>query len=402
MTLIAVTSNFGYPIMLGDILTTSETIENEVAIPTFLGGVNHRLPDEQKFLPYNLRRKIYVLSDQMAVGLAGYEYEMKLFLDELKNYFKYKSLSEGNIQEFLKEFGIETFPNCAAIILFADKLPEGVLISYHYFGIWNHLSSSVYGDVLACGSGSSLFLEQAAIEWTTPLGPIPDGLFRAISSNYTLLANILGQERLSLATIKKYWGAGFEMIYYDGERFQKMDDITIVLWRGTLNVKTGEYEVNPFLFLNYQYSSNGEILLINADSGSDRKAYGVLPIYMKKEDIDEETLPKEAHFDARKICCSYILEVGDRQEIGFESFAQVVAPSFYTETDPKAEPSFLPPGEDNYFNSNGPNGEIYNLGLVKIDIRPDGRLAMFVQEGVTEQVIESMRQVLIAKYGLEG
>ena len=89
MTLIACTLNYGYPVLLGDILMTSDKKGDEIHIPTFLKGVEEFLPNTHEGFPILLRQKIYIINDFLCVALGGDMHEMKLFLDDLMNYFKY-------------------------------------------------------------------------------------------------------------------------------------------------------------------------------------------------------------------------------------------------------------------------------------------------------------------------
>ena len=388
--------------MIGDILTTSEDPDQQQPIPTLLGSVNHRLPPGQKLFPYGLNRKIYVVNDRLAVGLAGLVYEMKEFLGELRNYFKYHDVTEENVEAFLGEFNHEVYPGISAILLYAVQKPEGILITYGYFGSWHTQSTSLVGDVFACGSGSTSFLRQASQKWTMPVSGSQSSLARAISANYILLGNILGQERLSLSTIQKHWGAGFEMIYFDGERFRNMDDITIVLWKGTLAVTTGKFEVSPLLFINYSYTKDGEVLVINVSDGPTINSYGVLPLYLRVEDIDKSIVPTQYHFDARHICFTYVPEVGEREIIGDKTFARTVSPTFYVEKDPNEALVFLPAGTTSPFRSTQADGGIPNAGMVKVDLTTDGNVALWMQDGIHETVIKAMQQVLLPQIGPDG
>jgi hypothetical protein len=399
MTLIAATSNFGHPILMGDILMTSaaDVVESVPELPTHLSSVNHRLPPSQKFLPSGLRRKIYVVTDQLAVGLAGSEYQMKAYLDELRNYFKYKPVTEVDVEAFWGEFGQQDFPGCSAILVYAIKTSEGTLITQRYFGNWRHLTSPLYGEVFACGSGSLSFLERTSEQWNVPFSSVSRQLFQAIALNYSLISTILGNEQMNLETIKQHWGASFEMIYYDGERFQTMDDITLVFFKGTLDIQSGVYQIHPFLFCNYQYSKDGNILVINSGTFDKHKAYGVLPLYLESEQVDVSTLPQRAHFDARKICLSYILEVSEQQVNGSEVTVEIVTPTFFTETASNTDLHFLNPGERNPFGPAGDDIGISNLGYAKVDVDTNGDIVLLVQEGVTEQLMASMRQILLSK-----
>jgi hypothetical protein len=388
--------------MVGDILTTSNTPDQEQAIPTLLGSVNHRLPPDQKALPFRLRRKIYIINDQLAVGLAGSVYQMKEFLSDLKTRFKIFDVTGPRIQAFLDEFSPDVYPDIAVVLLHAAHTPQGIAIDYYYFGAWRVQSTSLFGDVLACGSGSPDFLKQAGQEWTIPALQLRSDLTRAISANYSLLGNILGQERLSLSTIRKRWGAGFEMIYFDGERFRNMDDITIVLWKGALDVMTGKFEIAPLTFLNYHYTNDKELLIIDAADATGIHSYGALPIDMRPEDVDKTTLPTAYHFDARRICFTYVLEVAARETIGNETIAHIASPTFYLEKDPNEEPAFLPDGAANPFRSTRSDSSIPNMGAIKVDISPDGTVNVVVQEGIHEMVIDGLRRTLLAQLGSDG
>lgn len=402
MTLISVTSNFGFPILLGDILTTSETPDQEQHIPTFLSSVTQWLPTDQKLRPYRLRRKVYVIDDQLAIGLAGSGHEMKEFLGEIKNYFKYHAVSEANILTFLQEFGQQTYPNSSAILVHAANTPEGILITYHYFGAWQKRATPRYGDVFACGSGSNDFLEAVSQEWSLATDSATNDLRQAIALNYCLLGNVLNQERLELSTIKKQWGAGFEMIYFDGKRFRHMDDITIVLWKGQLTIATGEVNVSPLTFINYRYSSDGEILIINVCNGSQAAAYGALPLYLKSEDIDQSTMPTKLHFDSRHICFSYVLQITEPIVIGSETDIRTVTPTMYVEKTPDIETVFMHVEDDELFVSANSDGSIPNMGIAKVGFSRDGRLQIAVQQGLHEAVVAGVIASLRPQLGYDG
>ncbi|MBD0296821.1 MAG: hypothetical protein ICV53_23850 [Flavisolibacter sp.] len=57
MTLIARSLNYGFPVLIGDILMTSNTKQDEIHIPTFLRGVEEFLPKTQEGFPVLLRQK---------------------------------------------------------------------------------------------------------------------------------------------------------------------------------------------------------------------------------------------------------------------------------------------------------------------------------------------------------
>lgn len=393
MTLISLTANFGYPIILGDILTSSEETDTELAIPTFLQGVNHRLPAGQKLLPFKLRQKIYIIKEQLAVALAGSEYEMKFFLEELKNNFKYRELTLTNLEAFLSDFDYEQVQQSAAIMLFAEQTAAGILLHERHIGAWREGPSPLYQHVFACGSGSEQFMNEAGVAMHTH-GEGGTGLNQAISFNYILLAKLLVQERTTLETIKKHWGAGFEMIYYDGTKFTKMDDVTYVIWKGKLDLQTGAHEEQPFLILNFKYY--GEVLAITATDCTKTEGYGVLPIYMKKEDVDPTQLPSKPHIDGKRMCSIYLLELSN---------GHTVTPAFFTEK--AAEPGFVtfnatPNESDDALAGLFTDGKMMDPGVITVKFDQDGRLCILINTQIQDFLMEMMRQSLIATYGTES
>ena len=322
MTLIANTSNYNCDILIGDILMTSETRGQEVGIPTFLGGVDAQLPPEQNFYPYSLRQKIYVIEDQLAVGFAGYESEIKPILEDLRTYFRYKQVTFDNLKAFLNDWDLTQFSNSAAYILIAEKNERATIIQHCMIGAWSKGASKTYEEVTACGTGTADFIKAAAQSIIASGEGNTNHLHETIALNYILLIKILGNERLSLDTIKNYWGAGFEMIYYDENSFKKVDDITFLFWNGTLDLETGAFEVQPFLILNYKYYE--DLLVINASNGYTFASQGVLPFYLTKDDIDKSKLPETLFSNAPKVCSAYFIELSN---------GKTSTPAFFTERD---------------------------------------------------------------------
>jgi hypothetical protein len=69
-----------------------------------------------------------------------------------------------------------------------------------------------------------------------------------------MLCKLLASERLTLTSVKKHWGAGFEMIYFDGEQFAKLDSMTYVINQGIFNEVDDIPEVPvPGVILHYKY-----------------------------------------------------------------------------------------------------------------------------------------------------
>ncbi len=358
MTLIANTLNFAYPILVGDILMSSSHEKNNVHLPTFLKGVDDLLPSEQKLFPFSLRQKIYIISDNLVVGLTGIEYQLKAFIEDIRLYFRVKESTAENIKQFFEEYDFSEFDKSSCIAIFSENTENGIIIDQRIIGSWTESKSATYEYVIAGGSGSQYFIQHAKKEYYVGGYGDKSNLHKAISLNYINLCNLLGIERLSLDTLREYWGAGFEMIFFNGERFIKMDDMTYVIWKGYIDLKSEEYSAAPFLVMNYNYYD--DILLITASDGSLIERYLVPPIDKKKEDIDLELFPKKPTIDCTRICCSYVLEFSN---------GKINTPSFFAESKEKP-------------------------GIISIDFDNDGRLQIMVQQNVERFLIQNIKQLI--------
>jgi len=66
---------------------------------------------------------------------------------------------------------------------------------------------------------------------------------------------------LRLTSVKKHWGAGFEMIYFDGKQFAKLDSITYVNNQGIFD-EVGDIPEVPVPGIIRHYKNYGETLII--------------------------------------------------------------------------------------------------------------------------------------------
>jgi hypothetical protein len=305
MTLIASTSNNNFPILIGDVLITSAQRGDESKLPEYLRNIDTHFPD-QDYFPVKLRQKIYVIHDKLCIGFAGDLYYIKLLLDDIQSHFSYIEPSIDTLNDFFKQYDLDCdFDGTNFLAIFLDSTDNKI----HYFrkGLWETTDSPAFGHTFAMGSGQKDFIEQINKGYNYDNNVGVNAADQAISLNYINLANILGYERLSLTTIQKYWGAGFEMIYFNGSKFSKMDDITYSIWRGKYNPDTKSIESSPYLFLNYRYF--GEMLVLSSiDHKEQAGLHGILPINKSIEQFDMSKIPTNIHFDSKKICAIFLIE----------------------------------------------------------------------------------------------
>lgn len=313
MTLISITHNYNRPIIIGDILTTSLEKGKEVEIPSFLSSVEGLLPKNQDYFPYQLRQKIYIIKDRLAIALAGNVYQMTLFLIDLKDYFEYYEVTEENYRKFISEYDLSSINECAILICIIEN--DKLKFNQYHYGNWLTFKHEMFETVMACGSGASNFIKLIKSSKN-----YSGKQYNPVAINLSILSNLLTDERFTLNSILNAWGAGFEMIECSKGIFKKVDDLTFVIWKGKVNEKLDDIEGDPILILHYKYVN--DVLIIRSYSKGEIKGYGVLPLYMKKEEINENDYPNNVDFVSTKVISTYVLE---------DLKGNVYFPTFYTE-----------------------------------------------------------------------
>ncbi len=319
MSLIACTLNYGYPVLIGDLLfTTFHRSSNPIVIPTFLGGVEEFLPNHLHLYPEGLRQKIYVINDNLCIATSGVLYEMRHLLECLRNYFKYHPTNLQNVERFISCIDVEEIRDSAYILMVSENKNDKTELNLRLFGEWHSTQNSEFEQLLTWGSGQTQYLEDVCEESTIHSGGSMTSLDRSISLNLMTFCKLLARERFSLRSIQRYWGGGLEMIYFNGKAFQKVDDITYVVWKGSIDANDA-IKFTPFLIMNYKYYE--DILVITCFDGKYGR-YGILPIFRTADDINTDIIPKQLHFDSTKVCCIFIIDLPN---------GTVFTPSLFTE-----------------------------------------------------------------------
>lgn len=155
----------------------------------------------------------------------------------------------------------ESWRHFSFLILVVDREVDHLGVGRFMHGEWMAAESEIFGEVFAAGSGSFDFLVETKQKAKLRPSYPPDDISYTLQVNIMMLCKLLASERLTLTSVKKHWGAGFEMIYFDGKQFAKLDSITYVINQGIFNEVGDIPEVPvPGVILHYKYY--GEALII--------------------------------------------------------------------------------------------------------------------------------------------
>ena len=324
MSLIALTLNNCYdeaisPILIGDLLITSENGKTNLSLPTFINGVKELVPDNQ-YLPTNILQKIYVIENQFIIGLAGLVSEMKLVLIAFKEFIKYEKIRNESLKtNFKKEIILEFYKEVEKTELIECSFCLGYagLDSNFYFithGNWFEGNTQNFGYITATGSGAQEFFN-IANENQYPDSIEESGKMNAIVKNHiNIFGHMISLEKVTLQTIKNYWGVNYEMIMLSKNNFSKANNVTHLIASVYIDLLNDERIVQPLFIYNSIYFE--ELLLIRALDIKESILNGfiVYPIDYNR-DLIYNNLPPVEIFKAGNLSVTYFFSFSNGETI---------------------------------------------------------------------------------------
>ncbi len=329
MTVIASTSNYGYPIIIGDLLISAEA-DRSIGLPTTSTDIDIFVNKTRKYKPVTLFRKIYVIKPNLVVGLAGSVLQMKYFLNELEMRSRlYDSFSKSELVTFLDEYPLENFDQSAALIHLADNSSENPDDWNHIvyrFGNWMESASNLFEKVMATGSGLEEFVHQATTDGTLFTGFKQHSFRHALSVNINHIVKLLGAEHISLYNIEENWGAGYEIAYFNGDSFNLLDGITYLICDIPIDQNGDLNYISPKTIMHYEYYNQDlhiqafEVQLSKVARGENselitsddfiNKHFRVLPINFDHNGLEQQFIP--GNFRSQKIAICFNIIIDDK------------------------------------------------------------------------------------------
>jgi hypothetical protein len=341
MTLIAYTLNYKKPFILGDLLISSPNAKESIQLPTNTININEYLEQRNSYAT-GLYQKIYVINENVAIALAGNVSEITKLLEEFIircSYFN--PIDEKGIRTFIEEYDLgKNFAESAFFIMLMIKEENSISVKQFWSPkeLWKVSDSEVFEEVHACGSGAADFLHNASEQQTFEASFEKGNIHRAIAANFSFIAKILAVERVSLHTIKKSWGGGFETIVFDGNSFIKLDEIAYITCHGQFD-EIGDFGLPfPQLIQYYKYfkdvlfissievkswkrDEKGDQIILQSDNYS-ANLFAIPRLDLKKGSSIE--LPPDFSFTTNRVALGYAIITKNNG---------IYSPSFFTESN---------------------------------------------------------------------
>ena len=223
MTLIAARFKNGLPLLFGDILVTSQrkTSEHPLELPLH-GKTYESMTGDYAPYPVLLRQKILLINDHLAVGVTGSEQHINDFLRELTYGFS-KDRSKEDLEHFLSKF--KSLPSSSLGYIIIMTIPKlGVFAK-----ATDHRRSQDGAHSWVAGSGAESYKYEDEILNKDFQNTVAIGSTAVLAETIQLLISLLCREFISLTSISKSWGAGFEIVVANGGKLEKTDCVCVLL-----------------------------------------------------------------------------------------------------------------------------------------------------------------------------
>jgi len=320
MTLIALTLNHGYPVMMADLLISSPDSDGVIELPTFIKGTGKMFANMKKSKPLGLKQKLYIINDRLCVALGGRGDQMRTFLKRLKAIYGSNDFDDDDFLKFIETYPDDESNGLFAIVLKCQLINGVVDFAVRSIGNLHLIDNERYDKVIAGGSGTKQFID--FIQTNPKFGSYITNTDALLTMNQYLISYWLGQEISRAESLSNYWGGGYEMIIFEDDKFVKLE-YTVVFLVGRFG-KDIEFEAAPVstMMINYQ----DEVFIIRVFANNVEKIFAIPSIIDERDSF--QVLDNEPKHET--LLMSYILEDVD---MNIESTPTIVFPRNKNEFD---------------------------------------------------------------------
>ncbi len=224
MTLLAVREFFDIPVLIGDTLVSSKA-PGKRRFPT---QPPNRLLDSAStllygYLPSNTYRKVYIISDNFAIGWAGDKWPAANLLERIFSNFAGRAATPEAWEKFITSQQPDAETN---VVLAGWIIESGRRLAFRW---WSKFPSNLKKDFAkgACfsdGTGAD-FARRTLGEPVTYTTTATEDRHKATLCALDGISMLIAYELLDGSNLLDLFGLCYELIVFDGNRFSYIDDI---------------------------------------------------------------------------------------------------------------------------------------------------------------------------------
>ncbi|MDO8730789.1 MAG: hypothetical protein Q7J69_06380 [Candidatus Omnitrophota bacterium] len=302
------------PMLLADLLLSGQPLPGVIAAVPTADDLSTVFPPGETRVPRGLCQKIAIVGDNLMLGWTGpcdivhdvisglvrQSAAQPFTNDTLRRYF------DGLNQSVWKEIGLVGF------IRDPDRRIAQFGRSYL------ELSTELFGRVGLLGSGHGDFEKFFRHAQQLPKADniVMNALQRSISFGLHMSGSLLRFELATPASLKKFYGGGYEIAVSESGKFKKLDDVTYAFW--WIKAVGPKLRGNLLPSKVFRYSYKDDLLIIRSvafDGSAPRAAareqlFRVPPVYRDLRP-DEETGTALPPLNSRWLCNYFLVHFAD-------------------------------------------------------------------------------------------
>lgn len=265
-------------------------------IPVLIGDAICTAQDSQ-----SLKKKIYLISPDLAVGWTGYAITASSVIGELRSTFSEKTVKRSDLESFFTSFQCHGMydRNVKIVGWIIDDQPSPFLWQSSY------PSEVFYSDYYFEGSGERYYeslLKSTLLEGLTPNRDGVVNVALAAAQNALMLCGqAFFNEQLDYASWDRTFGFAYEVIVYGDGRFWPLGATMYLPWifHWDRQTGTGRSELTRRV---WKMLFHGDYSVLQQNEHKDGKVFPkhhvIRPVYPQNIDIDEiKTLTFDAQAD---------------------------------------------------------------------------------------------------------
>jgi hypothetical protein len=300
------------PFILGDILLSGPEMSGEppLRIPT-IGDRRAIFPmGATNDVPVGLSQKIFIPSQNAAIGFAGNSRYIRSVVHDIKELVRDGKLHFSDVERLLMKFDKDAnYQDYRFGVSLYGLIDDGGIRSF-CFGCRREGTSETFGLVKLLGSGDA-HMERLLKAFG---GGLPDAASegeQAASAALTAAARLLDMELRTADSIRSYYGGGYELAYFDTDRFRKLEDVAYYIWTVSPNHPTGTVNLGLSSILRVGYEDRD--MIIQTFSARNGGSYGYHAIPPLDRD-DARMHSGTPNLDASFVCHYFRAPAPNNQE----------------------------------------------------------------------------------------
>lgn len=245
MTLVSMIYSHGVPVIVTDRAISQKGNTEPVLLPT----TNAYTMKPTPVVGFNV--KSIIIKDILCVAFSGVVSVIEELLSEIKDYFLYREVNHLNLKQLHDSLD---FQGCSVLFSLGGEAMDGNILVLKV-GAWAESQERVNLDVHSCGSGADTW-NKYLVEHMAYVDDSELTIEYIMQYVLSSCMAFLNHERKYKEYLRDGWGGGFDLIFYTGSIFKRLDNVVYAFHK--IDISQPGYPM-PVSLIHNTYKENTAI-----------------------------------------------------------------------------------------------------------------------------------------------